>query len=123
MLKSLFIAVLALMPLVSVLAATPEPDGSYKACVQYQRKDLSWSKHYKVKGFVVDGNTVNEFARKYSYFSGYEGSSTYFVIPWKKGGYTTLTLEPLTALPIAEHFTTDQRGATWRIKEGWNLCY
>lgn len=91
----------------------------FRACAKYQRADYSWSHGYKITGFVVKGDDLNEIANTFKY-SVYRN---YFVIPWKKGGYTALELnsyedEP----PIIEREYRDQRQRNWRLKNGWDWC-
>lgn len=98
--------------------------GTYQACVTYQRADYTWSQGYKVRGFIIKGIDLYQYAIKHGHSSNYELYKNYYVIPWKEGGYSALELdyyedEP----PMFEKTTKDQSGKTWKIKDGWNFCY
>lgn len=93
--------------------------GTYQACVAYQRADNSWSKTYKVRGFIIEGSELYRYALEHGHSSNYLYYKNYYVIPWNEGGYTALELESYTnEPPIFETKTKDQSGRTWKIQEG-----
>lgn len=98
--------------------------GTYQACVTYQRADYTWSKSYKVRGFIIEGHKLNQIAQQYGYSSNYEYSKNYYVIPWDEGGYSALELDSFEdEPPMFEKTTKDQSGKTWKIKDSWDFCY
>lgn len=114
--KKLFCACLLLLFVQPNLAYSLEEN--VKACVKYRRADYSWSHGYKVTGFVLSGSELNSIARTYKYNSYNE----YYVIPWKEGGYSALTL-PFGGLSSFSREVEDQEQKMWGIKEGWDFCY
>lgn len=90
-----------------------------KACVKYQRADYSWTHGYKIEGIYVNGADLNNFTNTYKYDSW----ATYFVIPWKEGGYTALNMDYQSELYSYEQTFKDQRDISWQVKEGWSFCY
>lgn len=123
MLKRVLSAVLVLLPVFAVSAATPERQGpSYQACVQSQRPNGNWSKHYKVTGFIISGATLSEFARQHSYYSDYASANNYFIITWKRGGYTALDLGNADKVPVDNKIVKDQKRDDWHIRAGWERC-
>lgn len=104
------------LTLLSLTASATE----YNACVKYQRSDYTWSHGYKITGFMIGGGDLNKATNSYSY-SDY---NKYFVIPWRKGGYTALRLNSYENTPPSiESQYTDQNGRIWRLQKGWNYCY
>lgn len=98
-------------------------DDFQEACVCYQRADFTNSHWYKVKGLLVEGSDLNDIALKNGYYSNYNSWQTYFVIPWKEGGYSALEIPFGDSLPFVDTRTTDQEGKVWYVKEGWIGCY
>ena len=123
-LSGLFVAFAALLVVISspCYAEHDPATNTYRACVKYQRADYSWSDAYKVSGFIIPGDKLNDFARQYGYYSSYTAYKDYFVIPWKEGGYTSLEIGSL-GLGMFMRETSDQRGNTWQIKDSWDYCY
>jgi hypothetical protein len=85
------------------------------ACVQYQRKDSSWSDPYKVPGQIVTGKQMFEATNDYKYNS----YNNYALVEWPNGGYSALELTSYqNEIPSFYSNTKDQNGRTYRIKKG-----
>lgn len=89
-----------------------------EACAKYQRQNDRWSHGYKVKGEVKSGAEMNVHAKKRTYDAG----AHYYVVSWKKGGWTVIRL-PRAEVPAVETSLTDQSGRTWIVRRGWAGCY
>lgn len=57
-------------------------------CAQHQREDGSWGGPYALPYIVVDGDTLNEAANTYKYYS----FEYYAVATWPNGGYSAFTI-------------------------------
>lgn len=100
-------------------AAYDSTTGTYQACVAYQRADNSWSKTYKVHGFIIEGSELYRYALEHGHSSNYLYYKNYYVIPWNEGGYSALELNTFDDnLPTFETRTKDQNGRSWKIQQG-----
>lgn len=103
----------------AVMLASSAWAGEVQACAKYQRKDGTWSHGYKVRGYVMSGQELNQSVGS----DRYQTHANYFVVSWKNGGYTSIRLdfaeyEP----PEYEKKYFDQRRRTWSLKKGWIDC-
>ena len=106
--------------LVATVSHSTAMANEFKACIKYQRADYSWSHGYKITGFVVDGDDLNDIVGSYRYHSW----NKYFVIPWQEGGYTALELNSYEDTPPDyEREYRDQGKRHWKLKNGWDWCY
>lgn len=103
-------------------AADPFLTGSVQACARYERKNATLSHGYKVRGKILDGASLNSYAAGKGYFSGYQAGHNYFVIAWKRGGYSALDLGSAVQPARTEQRTQDQSGKVWLLKSGWHNC-
>ena len=103
----------------AVLSASCVLAGEVEACAKYQRKDGSWSHGYKVKGFVMNGEELNQSVGS----TRYQKHANYFVVAWRNGGYTSIRLEFAEyEPPRVEKVYHDQRRRTWSLRKGWHDC-
>ena len=93
-----------------------------KGCIKYQRANDTISHWYKVRGTILEGQTINQKAKEKGYFANFNPQDSYYVVSWKKGGYSVLKLKSQGKLPQVETKTTDQVGKTWFIKASWQNC-
>lgn len=118
-----YLALLGAFVAAAAQADYDQNTGSYTACAAYQRANGTWSRSYKVRGFVVTGAELIDFAREHGYSTKYSIRDHYFMIPWDRGGFSALRLGKTEAIPKSETTTADQGGKTWRLKDGWQSCY
>lgn len=123
--KRLAAVILCLLLTAGQAYAEYEPStGMHKACVAYQRADLTWSHGYKVRGFMIKGIELINFALQHGYKAEYDALSNYYVIPWDNGGYTSLDVSAMcSSPPMFKTEVKDQNGYSWTIRDGWDFCY
>lgn len=103
----------------ALISASYASAGEVEACAKYQRKDGSWSHGYKLRGFVMDGEELNQSVGS----TRYQKHANYFVVAWRNGGYTSIRLEfGEYEPPQLEKAYYDQRRRTWSLRKGWHNC-
>ena len=90
-----------------------------KVCGKYQRADYSWSHWYKLTGYKLDGDELEDLLNNRRSFYSLDN---YFLIPWKNGGYTYYKVDSYFPSSFGKK-VKDQNGRRWEFKEGWNYCY
>lgn len=115
--KKITIAITSLFLLYMQLGQAAE---EIKVCGQYQRMDNSWSHGYKLTGHFITKSESEQFIKDKNPIWG----KYYFVINWRRGGYTYFSVENNFPDQIKGSGETykDQTGRPWVIKNNWEFC-
>lgn len=97
---------------------TYDENGKIKGCATYQRRNGSWSKHYKVRGDIKRGSELQNELND----SRFDADTYYFYIRWKNGGFSALDIGPKGIPFVKGRRVIDQEGKTWELDNGWSFC-
>lgn len=115
--KKIIISIFSLLLLHIPLSKAAE---EIKVCGQYQRMDESWSHGYKLTGHFIKKSELEKFIEDKNPIWG----RYYFVINWRKGGYTYFRVENdfLDQIKGSGETYEDQTGRLWLITNSWKFC-
>lgn len=97
---------------------TYDENGKIKGCATYQRRNGSWSKHYKVRGEIKRGVELQRELKD----SRFDADTYYFYIRWKNGGFSALDIGSEGVPFIEGRRLVDQKGKIWELDNGWRFC-
>ena len=84
------------------------------ACVQYQRKDMTWGDSYRVPASLYTGQEMLDATNDYRFNSW----SNYVVAEWPNGGYSLFEIPSYqNSLPYSYLNTKDQNNRVYRFKQ------